>query len=220
VTGVVIVGAGPGLGQAIAARFAREGLPITVIARSQATVDKIADELAGTSDVPVFGLTADAGDETVLRGALEAAVDRFGVPDVLVYNAAIIRPDSVGTLDAAGHLTAWGVNVVGALTTAAAVVPAMAARGTGTVILTGGMPVPVPGYVSLSLGKAGVRALTDLLDQQYGPAGVHVATVTVAGAIAPGTAYDPDVIAEQYWRLHAQSRVDWQREILFDGTST
>ncbi|MEC3981684.1 hypothetical protein [Amycolatopsis sp. H20-H5] len=49
--------------------------------------------------------------------------------------------------------------------------------------------------MSLSLGKAGLRTLVALLDKQYGPAGVHLASVTVAGAVAPGTAFDPDDIA-------------------------
>jgi hypothetical protein len=56
-----------------------------------------------------------------------------------------------------------------------------------------------------------------MLDQQYGPAGVHVATVTVAGTVAPGTDFDPDDIAGQYWRLHTQPRPDWQREITYAG---
>jgi hypothetical protein len=59
-----------------------------------------------------------------------------------------------------------------------------------------------------------VRALTELLAKEYGPAGVHVATVTVAGAVAPGTAYDPDDIAERYWQLHAQPPEAWEREVV------
>jgi NAD(P)-dependent dehydrogenase (short-subunit alcohol dehydrogenase family) len=79
------------------------------------------------------------------------------------------------------------------------------------------MPTPVPQVTSLSLGKAGVRALAELLAAQFGPAGVHVATVTVAGAVAPGTAFDPDDIADEYWRLHDQPHGAWEREVLFEG---
>jgi NAD(P)-dependent dehydrogenase (short-subunit alcohol dehydrogenase family) len=104
-----------------------------------------------------------------------------------------------------------------ALNAAARLAPAMAARGSGTFIVTGGMPEPDPRYVSLSLGKAGVRTLVTLLDQEYGPAGVHVASVTVAGPVAPGTGFDPDDIAEHYWRLHTQPRHQWAREALHAG---
>ena len=82
------------------------------------------------------------------------------------------------------------------------------------------MPEPIPEVTSLSLGKAGVRALTELLARAYEPAGVHVATVTVAGAVAPGTAFDPDDIAEEYWRLHTQPAGSWEREVLYPGRPT
>jgi NAD(P)-dependent dehydrogenase (short-subunit alcohol dehydrogenase family) len=96
--------------------------------------------------------------------------------------------------------------------------PLMAQRGRGTFLSTGGMPVPVSSYLSLSLGKAALRALTTMLAQQFGPQGVHAATITVGGAIATGTAFDPDAIAEHYWRLHAQPREQWETEYRFDGT--
>jgi NAD(P)-dependent dehydrogenase (short-subunit alcohol dehydrogenase family) len=209
--GAVVLGAGPGTGRAIANRFARGGMPVTVVARSRATVDAVAGSVAASGD-DVLALTADVADEDALRGALTAAEERFGLPDVVVYNAALIRPDGPGELATAGQLAAWSVNVVGALTAAAQVLPRMAARGSGTFLITGGMPEPKPGYVSLSLGKAGVRTLAALLDMQYRDAGVHVATVTVAGPVAPGTAWDPDEIAEHYWRLHHQPREVWTHE--------
>ena len=209
--GAVVLGAGTGTGRAIANRFARGGMPVTVVARSRATVDAVAGSVAASGD-DVLALTADVADEAALRGALTAAEERFGLPDVVVYNAALIRPDGPGELAAAGQLAAWSVNVVGALTAAAQVLPRMAARGSGTFLITGGMPEPKPGYVSLSLGKAGVRTLAALLDLQYRDAGVHVATVTIAGPVAPGTAWDPDEIAEHYWRLHHQPRETWTHE--------
>jgi NAD(P)-dependent dehydrogenase (short-subunit alcohol dehydrogenase family) len=82
------------------------------------------------------------------------------------------------------------------------------------------MPEPVPALTSLSLGKAGVRALTTLLAGEYGPAGIHVATVTVADAVAPGGPFDPDLIAEEYWRLHTQRPDAWEHEVLFTGAET
>jgi NAD(P)-dependent dehydrogenase (short-subunit alcohol dehydrogenase family) len=204
----VIVGAGPGIGAAVARRFARAGLTVGLIARSETTVKAVADGITGD----VLALTADSTDEMGLRAALDRVAEEYGVPDAVVYNAAIIQPDAIGDLTAQQHLDAWAVNVVGAITTAAQVVPAMAERGSGSFIITGGMPEPKPGYASLSLGKAGVRTLVTLLDQQYGASGVHAASVTVGGAVAPGTAYDPDDIAEHYWQLHTQPRDQWEHE--------
>lgn len=214
--GALVIGAGPGIGRAVARRFAAEGLPVALIARSEETLRDAAGALAPTG-VPVAAFTADAADRDGLDAALDKAVGEHGVPDVVVYNAALIRPDALGELSVREHMDAWAVNVVGAANAAARLVPAMAARGGGTFLITGGMPEPKPEYVSLSLGKAGVRTLVALLDRQYGPSGLHAASVTIDGPVAPGTDFDPDVIAEHYWRLHRQPRDEWQQEILHTG---
>ncbi|MFI7135394.1 SDR family NAD(P)-dependent oxidoreductase [Nonomuraea sp. NPDC050153] len=206
--GAVIIGAGPGIGRSVARRFAREGLRVAVVSRSGTTLDLVG----------VLAYKADSTDEAQLKAALDAAAAELGTPDAVVYNAALIRPDTPGEATVRAQLDAWAVNVVGALIAAAHVAPAMARRGSGSFLITGGMPEPKARYVSLSLGKAGVRTLVALLDQEYGPSGVHVAGVTVAGPVAPGTAFDPDDIAEHYWRLHTQPREQWEREVRYDGT--
>lgn len=216
----IVIGAGPGIGVSVARRLAREGLAVGVLARSPETVGGALAALAGAgAPAQAFGVTADVTDEPGLRAALDEIVDRLGVPDVLVYNAALIQWDRLGELTARQHLDAWAVNLVGAITAIAHLGPGMAQAGRGTIVLTGGMPDPIPEVTSLSLGKAGVRALTELVARAYGPAGVHVATVTVAGAVAPGSAFDPDDIAEHYWRLHTQPREAWEREVVYDDHS-
>ncbi|GAA3209696.1 SDR family NAD(P)-dependent oxidoreductase [Nonomuraea helvata] len=202
--GVVIIGAGPGIGRSVARRFAREGLPVALVSRTGTGLD-----LDGA-----LTYQADVADEDGLRAALDAVSAELGTPDVVVYNAAIIRPDTPGEVSVRAQLDAWAVNVVGAMVAAAHVAPAMARRGSGSFLVTGGMPEPKAAYASLSLGKAGVRTLVKLLDQEYGPSGVHVASVTVAGPVAPGTDFDPDDIAEHYWRLHTQPRDRWEQEVL------
>jgi NAD(P)-dependent dehydrogenase (short-subunit alcohol dehydrogenase family) len=214
--GAIVIGAGPGIGTSVAQRLAREGLPVAVLARSRATVDAARATLAG-AEVETLGVTADVTDEPGLRAALDEAVARFGVPEVLVYNAALIQSDAFGELSAAQHLEAWAVDVVGAITAIAHLGPSMARTGAGTILITGGMPEPIPEVTSLSLGKAGVRALTQLVARAYEPSGVHVATVTVGGSVAPGSAFDPDEIAEEYWRLHRQPAGSWEREVLYAG---
>ena len=211
VGGLVVVGVGPGIGLAVARRFVREGMSAGLIARSGSTVKAAADALAGADVLPV---TADVTDENALRSALDRVVEAYGVPEVVVYNAALIRPDRIGDLTAQQHLDAWAVNVVGAITTAAHLAPAMAERGSGSFLITGGMPVPKPDYASLSIGKAGVRTLVTLLHQQYGAAGVHAASVTVSGGVAPGSSWDPDDLADHYWRLHIQTPAEWVHELV------
>ncbi|MFC0626809.1 SDR family NAD(P)-dependent oxidoreductase [Kribbella deserti] len=213
-SGAVVIGAGPGIGTAVARRFAKEGLPVTVIARSRSTVDSAIEALG---PVEALGVLADSTDAEALRSALDQAIEEYGTPEVVVYNAAIIQADSPGELAVQDHLDAWAVNVVGAITAAGHVLPAMAARGSGSFLVTGGMPEPVPAYTSLSLGKAGLRALVELLHTQYGESGIHVAEVRVDGPVAPGTAFDPEDIAEHYWQLHVQEPANWSRQFAHTG---
>src|SRR4051794_2698802 len=139
--GMVVIGAGPGIGTSVARRFARAGLPVAVLPRSRATVDTALGALADAAAEPL-GLTADVTDEWALRTALDEAVARLGVPDALVYNAALIQSDMVGDLTAAQHLDAWAVNVVGAITAVAPPRPAMAPARPGTIPLPRGGPPP------------------------------------------------------------------------------
>ncbi|KUL38877.1 short-chain dehydrogenase [Streptomyces sp. NRRL F-4489] len=211
-----VIGAGPGIGQAVARRFAREGSSVAVLARSQATVDgavTAVEEAGGTA----LGLLADAADEVSLRSALDAAVEGFGVPDVLVYNAAWVRYDRPGELSAAELAATLRVNVVGAVSAVAHLAPRMAAAGGGTVLLTSGMPAPLAAATSLSIGKAGLRAARAVLAEEFGPRGVHIAAVTVAGPVSPGSALDPDRIAEHYARIAAQPAGQWEDDVVFDG---
>lgn len=209
---VAIVGAGPGVGASIARRFAREQLAVGLISRSQSTLDGVLATLP--TNVSAAAFTADVTDEVALREALDLIRRDLGPIGVLVYNAGLIRHDRPGELSTREHEKAWAINVVGAITAGAHVGAQMVEAGSGTIIFTGGMPEPLPDLVSLSLGKAGIRALAALLDRAYAPSGVHVATVTIGDAVTPGTALDPDEIADHYWRLHTQPRRAWQHEVL------
>ena len=215
--GAVIIGAGPGIGTSVARRFAAAGMPVGLISRTAATVDAARAAVAAAG-VTVAGAAADAGQDDQLTAALDALTGELGVPEVLVYNAGLIQHDRPGELDREQYFTAYAINVLGAMTAAVHLAPAMAEAGGGTILITGGMPEPDPAVTSLSLGKAGVRALTRLLASEYGPTGVHVATVTVGGTVAPGGPYDPDLIAGHYWRLHTQPPQAWEHEVVVGGS--
>ena len=87
----VVVGAGPGIGLAVARRFAREGFAVGLIARRQDALDGYVLELLGEHDV-VLGVAADAADPAALEAAWSSVVAALGDPEVLVYNAMGARP--------------------------------------------------------------------------------------------------------------------------------
>ena len=210
---IMIIGAGPGIGAAVARRFARENFSVALIARKRETLEPIVAELFAAG-CDVIGELADAGDEQQLAHAIARIEEKQGVPDVLVYNAAVVRMDEPGELSRQDLLRSWETNVLGGLR-AAVLLGGKMASGGGTFLFTGGMPKPSPMLTSLSLSKSALRSLAELLGHEFGPKGLHVATVTVTGGpVAPGGPWDPDEIAEHYWRLHLQKPADWEYELL------
>lgn len=213
----LVVGVGPGIGTAVARRFGSEGMPIGLIARSLGTIDAARTALRAHGVANVEAVSADAADENALGAALNELITRVGVPEVVVYNAAVVKPDGVSDLSHAQRQARYAVNVLGALTTVVHLAPRMADAGGGTVLMTAGMPKADARLVSLSIDKAGLRAAAVLLSEQYGPRGVRIATVTVGGEVAPGTRFDPDEIAERYWQIHSEPQIEWRPDITYWG---
>lgn len=162
---------------------------------------------------------ADAADPASLAAALARAAPDHGAPSVLVYNAAAMRYTPLAQLSADELNADLRISIGGALAAAQAVLPAMREQGAGTLLFTGGGFAfePMPEMASLGVGKAGIRNLTFSLFAQLKDAGIHAATVTIGGLVKPGTAFDPDLIAEAYWKLHAQPKGSFEREVVLQG---
>ena len=215
----VVIGYGPGMGAAIARAFAAEGMALAILARDAGKLDAGVAALRGAGAPDAAGIAVDATDADALRRAMADVLERFGTPTVLVYNASLWRPGPTLATNAAEFEHDFRLNVGGALVAALAVAPGMKERGAGTILFTGGGLALYPSSEapSLSVGKAGVRALALLLAQELAPAGVKVGTVTILGAVAPGTPFDPDRIAEAFVRFHHAPLDPKQAEVRFTG---
>ena len=211
-----IVGVGPGIGMAVARRFAKEGFQLALLARNPESLATYAAELQ-TQGATVHTYPADAADFASLTAAFTALHQQQGNTQVLVSNAAVWRQVVPSKLEADTLVQDFRTNVAGALQATQQVLPNMLAQSKGTVLFTGGGSAldPLPNIASLSVGKAGIRNLAFSLAAELSPAGIHVATVTVRGMVKPGTRFDPDVIAETYWRLHQQAPGAFDREIIY-----
>ena len=212
---LLLVGTGPGLGAAIARRFAREGYRLTLVARSEAT---IAQELrAAGADVAV--VQADAGDPGRLRAALSSLFAGPGAPDVVIYNAALMTFDDLLTVSPEQLADAYAVDVIGGVLTAQLAVPAMRVAGGGTLLFTGGgfadaLPASL---ATLSLGKVALRAVATMLARQLRDDDIHAGSLTILGQIAAGTPFDPDSIADAYWAICNEQRDAWREEYRLEG---
>jgi len=215
---IFIIGMGPGVSASVARRFGREGYAVGAIARS---TDKLAQQVTALRDsgIQSAGATADAGQPASLRKAIGALRDELGEPAVLVYNAAGVTYRPLAEVDAERFAADLSVSVVGAFTAVQEVLPAMRARRSGTLLLTGGGFAfePLPVMASLGVGKAAIRNLAFSLNTELKESGVRAATVTICGSVAAGTAFDPDRIAETYWQLHVQPAESFEREVQFRG---
>jgi NAD(P)-dependent dehydrogenase (short-subunit alcohol dehydrogenase family) len=210
-----IIGAGPGLGAALARRFAAENHPVLALSRD-------AEKQAQAGGI--LRWPADAADPENLAGALQGGAHAIGAPvGILIYNAyrATMVPDGPSTLDPEELVEDFRVNVAGALAATRAVLPTMRAAGRGTILFTGGgLALDPTGWLpaaSLAIGKAGLRSLALTLHAELAPAGIHAGTVTIAGQIAPGTKFDPDIIAQAFWSLHTDPPGRFRNEIIFAG---
>lgn len=211
-----IVGMGEGMGMGLAARFGREGCRLALIGRRQDQLDAFAADLAKRG-VKATGYVADAANPGMLEAAFERVHKELGPTRVLIYNAAVFRPALASQLRAADLIDDLRVNVAGALVAAQSVIPGMKSAKSGTILITGGGSAlePFPIGASLGAGKAAVRNLAGALAGELEPLGIHVATVTIAGTIARGSHFDPDRIADEFWRLHRQPVGQWQREVVY-----
>jgi short-subunit dehydrogenase len=212
----LIVGVGPGLGVALARAFAEAGHPVALIGRTDTKLKELAAQLHAEGHT-AQAYQADAADPARLRSALDAAVTDLGAPEVLVYNAALARPDTPTGVSPEDWTAGLAVNVVGATVAAGHVIPALR-DGRGTVLFTGGgfALAPSPAYATLSVGKAALRAYAQALHEDQRDAGVHVTTVTIGGFINAGDdRFDPAAIARVYVELHQRPQDQWQAEHLY-----
>ena len=215
---LLVIGAGPGLGGAIAHRFAHGGYHLTLLARHTDGLANLASDLAH-ADAAAGTVTADASDPQGLRATLTSLYARTGAPGVLACNASMLTPGSLLSSDVARLHQACDVDVVGAIVATQAAAPAMRAAGGGTTLFTGGgwADHPGPAWGTVSLGKAALRPAATMPGAGLAGDGIRVASITIAGQIRPGTPFSPDQIAEKYWSV-VQSQGTWHSEFRFDGT--
>jgi short-subunit dehydrogenase len=214
---LLLVGAGPGLGLAVARRFAVGGYRVTLLARKTDRLGELAQSLDDTG-AEIDTIEADASDSDDLRARMTELYGSDGAPGVVIYNAVMGAPDQLMSSTAAHLQTAYAVDVIGAIVIAQVAAPAMKAAGFGTIVVTGGgfADHPIPALATISLGKAALRAAATMLGADLGPDGIRVATLTIAGQIVAGTAFDPERIAERYWEV-VQTDGPWQAEFRFTG---
>lgn len=225
-----------GVGGAIAQKFAREGYSVVLTTRSAANARPLEQAIAEQGGEASI-VELDLASRDSIRDAFAGIEARHGVPEVVVYNAGYIEgrdlppekelledfPDEM--FEVAQHVSSRGPFLV-----AKAILPAMRRRGSGSFLITNN-PAALRGRKrgtgnSLYYPRVMMRALAQVLTEEYSGFGIHVANVIIDGLIdSPGTralewararpevVMSPVSIAEAYWYLHTQDRSCWSHEI-------
>ncbi|MFP3614636.1 SDR family NAD(P)-dependent oxidoreductase [Paraburkholderia sp. SIMBA_050] len=211
------IGTGPGMGLATAQRFAREGFRVILSARNVEKTQVFADRLK-TVGYEAEARRVDAADLASVAALVRSVEAQYGAIDVLHYNAANIRAATLAEQPLDTFVGDLAVNIGGALAAVQAAMPKMAGRGTGSILLTGGglSLNPRPGFVSLGIGKAGIRSLALGMFDSCQAQGIHIATVTVAARVAPDSE-EARAVGEHFWQLHCQPKDAWTPEVKYSS---
>lgn len=219
----VVVGVGPGLGASLARRFASE-YAVAIVARRADYLRSLAAEIRNAGGV-ALEVIADAGNREQVGAAFKLIRERLGEPDALLYNAAAGPFGNLNDVAVEQFENSIRINAVGAFLCCKECVPAMVARGRGTILFTGATAGIKAGARSVAFGPGNFakRGLAQSLARDLGPRGIHVAWINVDGAIdlpnrkIPELGKDdmlsPDAIAETYWHLAHQDRSAWTMEL-------
>lgn len=228
----LIVGAGDGVGSAIARAFAREGLAVCVTRRPR-HLDKLESLVAAIredgGEAHAFGV--DARDEAEMIALIDRIEAEIGPLAVVVFNIGANVRFPITETTAQVYSKVWEMAALAGFFTGREAARVMTPRGKGTILFTGATASTRggSGFSAFAGAKAALRQLAQSMARELGPQGIHVAHVVVDGmidgtfarSIAPDiqTLLDedailkPDEIAKNYVWLHNQQRSAWTFEL-------
>ena len=179
----IVTGASSGIGRAIAGLFAAEGARVVVTARRRALLDDLVQEIEASGG-SACALDGDVSEESFARTLVDETTARFGGLDIAVNNAGVLGPMGP-TPDVTRE--AWdetmATNLTSAFLAAKYQIPAMLARGAGSLIFVSsfvGYTAAMPGAATYAASKAGQIGLMKALAVEYGPRKIRV------NALLPG----------------------------------
>jgi NAD(P)-dependent dehydrogenase (short-subunit alcohol dehydrogenase family) len=219
---LLLTGVAEGLGAEIAETFAQAGHDVIGLSRSMKSTEHLHRrvEQAGGSYIH---LACDITRVAETTAAIEPHADRI---DVLIHNPHLLTIKPFEQTMTEEFEQAWRVACLGAVISAQAVVPHMAARRQGTIIFTGATAGlrGAANFSAFAAAKFAARGLSQSLAREYAPKGVHVAHVVLDGLIdapqtdqrlgsQPSVRMDPRAIAQAYLDLSMQPPSAWTHEM-------
>ena len=214
----IVTGASSGIGRATAKLFAAEGAHLVLGARRAEELASLVAEIVSAGGEAV-ALPGDVRDEQFAAALVTLATERYGGLDVAFNNAGTMGPlqPTPGVALAAWQDT-LDTNLTSAFLAAKYQIPAICARGGGSVIFTStfvGHTAAFPGTAAYAASKAGLIGLTQALATEFGVHGVRVNALLPGGTLTPmahAMNATPEALA-QVAQLHALKRLAEPEEI-------
>ena len=214
----IITGASSGIGRAAADLFADEGAAVVLVARREALLEQVhaGIEARGGRCALVPG---DAAEDETMRRAVEVAHDAFGGLDIAFNNAGTLGAmGPIAELDLDGWNATLRTNLTSAFVAARHQVPALRARGGGSMILTStfvGHTAGMPNMAPYAASKAGLLGLTRALAAELGPEGIRVNALLPGGTDTPmgRTVASTPEVRSHIEGLHALGRLAEPMEV-------
>ncbi|GAB3127933.1 SDR family NAD(P)-dependent oxidoreductase [Glaciibacter psychrotolerans] len=204
---IAIIGAGPGLGAAVARKFGREGFAVALVSRDQPKLDALAAELEADG-VTARGYAADVLEPAELEAALARAAAELGPITTLQYSPLPSRDYLKPVLDLVPELAleALQFSALGLIHAVRTVLPAMRETGDGSIILiNGGTSVKArAGFAGTSLAFPAESAYGEMLHEALEDEGVRVRQLVIPGGIPKLQLPNGiDDVAARIWEIHA-----------------
>ncbi|MGE0564114.1 MAG: SDR family oxidoreductase [Pseudolabrys sp.] len=208
----IVTGASAGIGRAIALLFAAEGAKLVITARGRERLDAVTREITEAGGI-VAAVPGDVADEAHASALVTEAAGRFGGLDIAVNNAAAMGPmGATPDIATADWNAALAANLTSGFLAAKHQVPALLARGTGSLIFVAsfvGYTVAMPGIAAYAASKAGLIGLMKSLAVEFGPRGLRVNALLPGGTrTAMADTFAPDEGSRAFVRnLFALKRI-------------
>jgi short-subunit dehydrogenase len=185
----LITGASSGIGAEIARELARRGHGVTLVARREARLKALADELHDAHGVRTEVIAADLSDEAS-RGAIPGQVERHGlIVEILVNNAGLTTMGPVSRADRVGELAMVRTDVESVVDLCTLFLPGMTTRRRGHVLNTASTAAfqPLPGQAGYGASKAFVLSYSLAIGAELRGTGVSI-TALCPGPVETGFA--------------------------------
>jgi NAD(P)-dependent dehydrogenase (short-subunit alcohol dehydrogenase family) len=180
---VLVVGAGRGIGRAAAELFSGAGANVVISSRTEAELLELEYKLNTKGNEHVLSFAADAGVEADVKALADAALDRFSAIDYLVHAAGLGILKPFGELNLQDLDALLNANVRTAFNVLQAVLPAMAERKFGRVVLLPGIlgKAPMMQASAYCAAKYALTGMTKCLAQEYKRFGIRFSLMHFGG---------------------------------------